>query len=389
MGDPPDTPPPRLDHPGPEERIGDPGVVGSRRMLPGELFHGPIRRQLSGIPQHDPVVVHADLDGGRTGVIPMDHGVDHRLAHGFVRHGEGLHSIDPIIGNQRLGIFGVEKVHRSVHLRKQVPFDDVLVQQLGAAKIADLDVGFPHEAPRSRVEKQHRGPLQVLSFPQAELFDHPGIGFVQDVLRQPFAVRGAAAEALQRAPVQVLEADPRHGHIVPGLSVLLQQEAAQRRAPKHLLGAAAPVVEFAPVADRVGMRIDDDFQVFHAAFRLEVHFHDDAEKRLNLVGDLFEELEDVLHSNGFAPVVPADLQHAALRIGEPADPLQVLVTPRPLPFDVLVFVHGFDVANTAFPLAVSRYFCKGLLGLSGRVISSSPLSRSRSSRLLKSPVRRG
>ena len=313
-------------------------------MLPGELFHGPIRRQLSGVPQRDPVVVHADLDGGRTGVIPMDHGVDHRLAHGFVRHGEGLYPIDAIVGNQRLGVFGVEKVHRSVHLRKQVAFDDVLVQQLGAAEIADLDVGFPHEAPRSRVEKQHRGPLQEFSLPQAELFDHPGVGFVQDVLRQPFAVRGAAAEALQRAPVQVLEADPRHRHVVPGLSVLLQQEAAQRRASKHLPGAAAPVMEFALVADRVGIGIDDDFQVFHAAFGLEVHFHDDAEKRLHLVGNIFEELEEVLYSNDFAPVVLADLQHAALRIGESADPLQVLVTPRPLPFDVLVFVHGLHPA---------------------------------------------
>ena len=320
-------------------------------MFPGELFHGPIRRQLPGIPQRDPVVVHADLDGGGTGVIPMDHGVDHRLAHGFVRHGEGLYPIDAVVGNQRLGIFGVEKVHRSVHLRKQIPFDDVLVQQLGAAKIADLDVGFSHEAPRSRVEKQHRGPFQVFSLPQAELFDHPGVGFVQDVLRQPFAVRGAAAKALQCAPVQVLEADPRHRHVVPGLSVLLQQEAAQRRAPQHLPGAAAPVMELALVADRVGMRVDDDLQVFRAALGLEVHFHHDAEKRLNLVGNIFEKLEKVLHSDDFAPVVPADFQHAALRVGESADPLQVLVTPRPLPFDVLVLVHGHATLPAKAPAA--------------------------------------
>ena len=259
-------------------------------MIPGELFHGPIRRQLSWIPQRDPVVVHANLDGGRAGVIPMNHGVDHRLAHGFLRHGEGLYPIDAVVGNQCLGVFGVEKIHRAIHLRKQVSFDDVLVQQFRAAKIADLHVSFSHEAPRSRVEKQHRGSLQVLSLPQSELFDHPGVGFIQNVLRQPFAVGGTAAESLQRASVQVLEANPRHRHVVPGPSVLLQQKAAQRRASKHLFGAAAPVMEFALVADRVGVGLDDDFQVLRAAFGFEVHFHDDAEKRLNLVGNVFEKL---------------------------------------------------------------------------------------------------
>ena len=309
-------------------------------MFPGELFHGPVRRQLSGIPQRDPVVVHADLNGRRAGVVPMNHGVDHRLAHGFPGHGESLYPVDAVVGDQCPCIFGVEKIHRAIHLRKQISFDDVLVQQFGAAKIADLDVCLPHEESRSRVEKQHRGPLQVFSLPQAELFDDPGVGFVQNVLRQPFAVGGTAAKALQRAPVQILEADPRHRHVVPGPSVFLQQEAAQRRASEHLPGAAAPVMEFALVADRVGVGIDDDFQVLRTTFGFEVYFHDDAEERLNLVGNVFEKLEDVFHSNDFSPVVPADFQHAALRVGESTDPLQILVTPRSLPFDVLVFVHG-------------------------------------------------
>ena len=86
-------------------------------------------------------------------------------------------------------------------------------------------------------------------------------------------------------------------------------------------------MKFALVADRVGVGIDDDFQVLRATFGFEVHFHDDAEECLNLVGNVFEKLEDVLHSNDFTLVVPADFQHASLRVGESTDPLQILVTP--------------------------------------------------------------
>ena len=47
-----------------------------------------------------------------------------------------------------------------------------------------------------------------------------------------------------------------------------------------------------------------------------------------------------------------------------------------------------EIATAARPSSVRRYFCKGLLGLSGMVLSSNPSFRRRASRFLKSPVRR-
>ena len=68
---------------------------------------------------------------------------------------------------------------------------------------------------------------------------------------------------------------------------------------------------------------------------------------------------------------------AALSVGESADPFQVFVSPCLFPFDVLTLAHAsvslvFRPERAARPLSVSRYFCNGLLGLSGTVLSSNP-----------------
>ena len=85
----------------------------------------------------------------------------------------------------------------------------------------------------------------------------------------------------------------------------------------------------------------DDAQVIVSAIAPQVHADGDPEERLNPVGDLLEQAEDIGDSDDFATVVPPDLQDAAPAVGEPADALEVLVAPRPLPLDVLGFKrHG-------------------------------------------------
>ena len=296
-------------------------------MLTGQALDRPVSRQVSGIPQHDPVVVHANLNRHGIGVVAVDHGIDHRLAHRLARHGKGLHAVYAVVGDQPPRVLGVEQVHRPVDLREQIAFDHVLEQQLGAAKTSDLHVRISYQDSRLRMEEQHGGPFQVLSLPQAELLDHAGVGLFQDVPGQAPAAGGAAAELVQRAPVQVADADAGQRYVVPRAPVLLQQEAAQRRPAEHLPGAAASVVELALVTDRVGVGFDDDLHVLPSRLLLQVHVDHDAERRQCLVGDLFEQPEHVFHPDHLAVIVPADLQHAALSVGEPAHPLQVLIPP--------------------------------------------------------------
>ena len=264
--------------------------------------------------------MHTDLNRRGAGVIPVNDGVDHRFAHGFARYGKGLHAVNAVVGNQGSRVLRVQQVHRPIDLSEQVAFDNILIQQLRTAEIADLHVGFHHEPIWRGVKEQDRGALEETRLPQLEPFDHPFVGFVQNVLWQAFAVGTPLAKPIKHATIQVLEADARQGHVIPRSAVFLQQEAAECRASEHLLGAAAAIVEFAFVADCIGVGINRDFQIFPAVFRLQVHVNHDAEQCLCFVGDLFEQSENALHSDHFAPIILADFQDAALRVGEAADP---------------------------------------------------------------------
>lgn len=73
---------------------------------------------MSRIPDLDPVIVNANLNRRRTGVIPVNDGVDHGFPHGLPQHGEGLDGVDAIIGNQGSRVFRVQQVYRSVDPRE-------------------------------------------------------------------------------------------------------------------------------------------------------------------------------------------------------------------------------------------------------------------------------
>ena len=151
----------------------------------------------------------------------------------------------------------------------------------------------------------------------------------------------ATALRRKRSVVQVLQPDAGQRCVVPGFSVPREQKPAERRAAEHLLRAAAAVVELPLVADRIGMRLNDDLKVIAAHLRLQVDINHDAEQRLRLARDLLKQPEHFVHSDHLAAVVLADLQDAALGVGEAADPLEILVPPGPLPLHLLRFRrHG-------------------------------------------------
>ena len=129
--------------------------------------------------------------------------------------------------------------------------------------------------------------------------------------------------------------DARQRYVVPGATVPLHEKTTQRRTGQNLPGAAAPVVNLASVADRIGMGPDHDLQAVAPALRIHVDIDDDTEERLDLVGDLREQLARTAHADHIATIIPADTEDTALGVGESTDPLQVRVTPGRLPFDVL------------------------------------------------------
>ncbi len=333
---------PRLYQSRARERVRDAWVVRSRSQRPRLLFPNPVGREVRRVENHNAVVVHSDLDRGGACVVPMDDCVGDRLPHGCTRHGECLDPVDAVIGDQAASILRVQQVHGTVDLREQVALDEVLKQHFGLPKVPDLH-NRPHERSLGRrMEEQCRRPLQKLGFPQLKLFDNVFIGLVQNGGWQPATFDPVAAEFAEDVGVEAPKRNAWNRHVVPGSAVASEQKPTQRSAAQHLLRATASVVELALVADRVGVAGDGDTQVFAiVVVHDEVYVDDDAEERLHLVGDFLEQPKDAVHPDDGSLVVLADFEGAALGVGESADPLDVLVAPRPLPLDVLGFRrHG-------------------------------------------------
>jgi len=185
------------------------------------------------------------------------------------------------------------------------------------------------------------GPL-----PQIQILNDPFHGFVENLGGEPLALDGPPAEPVDRATVEIAQADAGRGHAVPPPSESLAQETTQSRTVEHPLRASGPVVELAPVADRIAVGCDDDLDVLSAGIRLQVDVNRDPEQRLRLVRDLLQQPKDPPDPDDFASFVLADLQDTAPRVGESADPLQVLVVLGALPQDVAgVRRHGWGRAD--------------------------------------------
>jgi len=121
------------------------------------------------------------------------------------------------------------------------------------------------------------GPL-----PQIQILNDPFHGFVENLGGEPLALDGPPAEPVDRATVEIAQADAGRGH----------------------------------------------------------------EQRLRLVRDLLQQPKDPPDPDDFASFVLADLQDTAPRVGESADPLQVLVVLGALPQDVAgVRRHGWGRAD--------------------------------------------
>ena len=153
------------------------------------------------------------------------------------------------------------------------------------------------------------------------------------------ALSGPGAERVDGRLGETADRDSRHRHAVPGAPLLSQQELVEGGALELLLGAAAAQVVLALVAHRVRIRLDVNLNQLFAAFAAQPDVGHDAEHVANLVRQIHEQLLRVWYADGHTLVVPAEHQHTACGIGEAAEPTQVVVTPRLLPFRAMAFLH--------------------------------------------------
>ena len=317
------------------------GVERLRLVLLQQVLGLPVGRKLARVPDHELVVVDADLDGRPRRVVLVDHGVEHRLAERVPRDGERLDPPYALVPDSRPQVFGGQQIDRLGDLREEVAVNLVVVEQIDVvAEKADLHVRTREENLRIGMEQQQGGPLQVRPLPQVQPADEGRRRLGQQRVIQTPAPPGLLPKPVHRRLRQVLQARVGHRNAVPVQSLLAQEKPGQRGALQLLPRAAAAVVVLALVADRVRLRLHDDLQVLPAGFGPQIDVHDNAQDVTHLVRNVLQQLADPGKTDDSAVVVPADDQHAALRVREAADPAQILVAPATLPLDVLALAHA-------------------------------------------------
>ncbi len=207
------------------------------------------------------------------------------------------------------------------------------------AEEADLDEGARDEAFRIVVKEQDGGPLEVGTLGHLELLQKAAVVLVQHPLLHASAGGGQPAKFGDGLLREVFGCDAGHRHAVPGAALPTQEKAVQRGTLEFLQSAAAAPIIAALVADRVRVGLDHDLQILLAGGSAQVDLDENTQQVAHLVGNVFQQFCCIPETDHFAPVVPPDVQHPALRIGEARDPFQVLVTPGLLVFGVLGFGH--------------------------------------------------
>ena len=311
-----------------------------RRVLAHQLRYRPVRRKLTGIPYHYFIGIYAYLDGYGAAVVLVHHGIEHGFPQSRIRHRPGFDAAQPFVADQRLQVFRLHHLDRPVHLRKKIAVHFVMVAQIGVGfKKTDLHIRTGDEFFRIGMKKQGCSPLEVCSIEQMQLVEQRSIRFVEDFRVQTLALQSLFPKIPKRSSIEIAYRQIGNGNPVPVPTEFPQKKPVERGTFQFLASTAAPKMIFTLVADRAGIRLDHDFNGLLPILFPQVHLYHNPQHIAHLVRNIQKQLPGILYPDHLTLVVPSDYQHAALGIREAANPLQVVIPPRLLPLDVLVFFH--------------------------------------------------
>jgi len=72
---------------------------------------------------------------------------------------------------------------------------------------------------------------------------------------------------------------------------------------------------------------------------VQIDFRHNAQHVTNFIRQIVHQLLVIADADGFAVIVLTDVNRSAVRVGEAANPLQIIVVPALFVFDVLLFGH--------------------------------------------------
>ena len=215
----------------------------------------------------------------------------------------------------------------------------VVKQIVIGAEVTNLDAGTSYELLWLRVKSQQGSPFEKFPVEQMQLFDQTRSSLFQIGDGHTLALACASAKGFDGVFGKVANSDVWHRHAIPGTALLAQQELVERSPFQFLPGAAGSNIVFALVVNRVRIGIDMNFEQIFACFGGMPYPRHDSQHITNFVGEVFQQLPGIRHTDNYTIIVASDNQHATFSISEPAKPFQVFVPPGRFPFGELVFRH--------------------------------------------------
>ena len=98
-------------------------------------------------------------------------------------------------------------------------------------------------------------------------------------------------------------------------------------------------MEFSMIADREGARLYFDFEILHTIFGMFVDIRNASKTGLDFIRNILHQSLDILYTDNLSGVIHPDVHRAALCIGKPTEPFQILVPPRLFIFYILTLGH--------------------------------------------------
>ncbi len=88
---------------------------------------------------------------------------------------------------------------------------------------------------------------------------------------------------------------------------------------------------------RITARIHTYLNVIFTILGQQIDIHDNAKNIPHFIGDIFQQLFTILHTDNIAIVIGSNIYFASLSICKTTDPFQILITSGFFPFSVLIF----------------------------------------------------
>ena len=111
------------------------------------------------------------------------------------------------------------------------------------------------------------------------------------------------------------------------LPCLFLNELRQCETAQLLLCVSASKMVFASIIYGIINGIDFYLNIIKAAFAKSVHADDQSQSGLDLIRDVNHQLINILYANNFPCVINADIDDAAVCVGESANPFEIFVFP--------------------------------------------------------------